>query len=143
MLRWPQAFAGGFIHKAPFIVHRNALALVILTVSVCMCVCVCVCVGQRKSLDPFVNELFQLVSGYVFVACFEVQYGAVIAVHFGVIELFMSTGYLYVCVHLCGFLGYVVSIMGRRRSLPHIHSADWGARNQAERQAVNFVVQGV
>ncbi|KAL2079283.1 hypothetical protein ACEWY4_025027 [Coilia grayii] len=37
---------------------------------------------------------------------------------------------------------YVVSIMGRRRVLPHINSADWGVRNQAERQAVNFVVQG-
>ncbi|TSN12228.1 HAUS augmin-like complex subunit 3 [Bagarius yarrelli] len=37
--------------------------------------------------------------------------------------------------------GYVKSIMGRRRFLPHIHSSDWGIRNQAERQAVNFVVQ--
>ncbi|KAJ8382233.1 hypothetical protein SKAU_G00030110 [Synaphobranchus kaupii] len=42
----------------------------------------------------------------------------------------------------CFSTGYVVSIMGRRRSLPHIHSADWAIRNQAERQAVNFVVQG-
>ncbi|XP_062373188.1 DNA polymerase nu [Sardina pilchardus] len=42
----------------------------------------------------------------------------------------------------CHSQGYVVSIMGRRRSLPHIHSADWATRNQAERQAVNFVVQG-
>ncbi|XP_063042605.1 DNA polymerase nu-like [Engraulis encrasicolus] len=32
--------------------------------------------------------------------------------------------------------------MGRRRSLPHVNSADWGVRMQAERQAVNFVVQG-
>ncbi|XP_077084260.1 DNA polymerase nu-like isoform X2 [Siphateles boraxobius] len=38
--------------------------------------------------------------------------------------------------------GFVKSIMGRRRSLPHIHSADWSLRNQAERQAVNFVLQG-
>lgn len=38
--------------------------------------------------------------------------------------------------------GYVKSIMGRRRSLPHIRSTDWAIRNQAERQAVNFVVQG-
>uniref|UniRef100_A0A667YS45 Polymerase (DNA directed) nu n=1 Tax=Myripristis murdjan TaxID=586833 RepID=A0A667YS45_9TELE len=37
---------------------------------------------------------------------------------------------------------HVLSIMGRRRSLPNIHSADWGIRMQAERQAVNFVVQG-
>ncbi|XP_054603667.2 DNA polymerase nu isoform X2 [Nothobranchius furzeri] len=38
--------------------------------------------------------------------------------------------------------GYVVSIMGRRRNLPNIHSPDWAVRMQAERQAVNFVVQG-
>ncbi|XP_051755367.1 DNA polymerase nu-like [Ctenopharyngodon idella] len=38
--------------------------------------------------------------------------------------------------------GFVKSIMGRRRPLPHIHSADWSLRNQAERQAVNFVLQG-
>ncbi|XP_076829841.1 DNA polymerase nu isoform X2 [Brachyhypopomus gauderio] len=45
-------------------------------------------------------------------------------------------------VQHCHKHGYVKSIMGRRRSLPHIHSTDWGTRNQAERQAVNFVVQG-
>ncbi|KAM9717512.1 DNA polymerase nu [Menidia menidia] len=38
--------------------------------------------------------------------------------------------------------GYVLSIMGRRRTLPNIDSPDWGLRMQAERQAVNFVVQG-
>ncbi|XP_031612704.1 DNA polymerase nu isoform X1 [Oreochromis aureus] len=38
--------------------------------------------------------------------------------------------------------GYVLSIMGRRRNLPNINSPDWGIRMQAERQAVNFVVQG-
>lgn len=32
--------------------------------------------------------------------------------------------------------------MGRRRTLPNINSPDWGIRMQAERQAVNFVVQG-
>ncbi|CAG5959797.1 unnamed protein product [Menidia menidia] len=37
---------------------------------------------------------------------------------------------------------YVLSIMGRRRTLPNIDSPDWGLRMQAERQAVNFVVQG-
>ncbi|TNN72015.1 DNA polymerase nu [Liparis tanakae] len=37
---------------------------------------------------------------------------------------------------------HVLSIMGRRRSLPNIDSPDWGLRMQAERQAVNFVVQG-
>ncbi|XP_066537770.1 DNA polymerase nu isoform X2 [Hoplias malabaricus] len=45
-------------------------------------------------------------------------------------------------VQHCHKYGYVRSIMGRRRSLPHVHSTDWGIRNQAERQAVNFVVQG-
>ncbi|KAK3567699.1 hypothetical protein QTP86_021632 [Hemibagrus guttatus] len=45
-------------------------------------------------------------------------------------------------VQHCHKYGYVKSIMGRHRSLPHIHSTDWGIRNQAERQAVNFVVQG-
>ncbi|KAM4714500.1 DNA polymerase nu [Anableps anableps] len=38
--------------------------------------------------------------------------------------------------------GYAVSLMGRRRNLPNINSPDWGIRMQAERQAVNFVVQG-
>uniref|UniRef100_A0A672RWP1 DNA-directed DNA polymerase n=1 Tax=Sinocyclocheilus grahami TaxID=75366 RepID=A0A672RWP1_SINGR len=42
----------------------------------------------------------------------------------------------------CHIHGFVKSIMGRRRSLPHIHSTDWSLRNQAERQAVNFVLQG-
>ncbi|XP_026209305.1 DNA polymerase nu [Anabas testudineus] len=42
----------------------------------------------------------------------------------------------------CHKQGYVLSIMGRRRSLPNIQSLDWGIRMQAERQAVNFVVQG-
>ncbi|XP_057219372.1 DNA polymerase nu [Triplophysa rosa] len=42
----------------------------------------------------------------------------------------------------CHKHGFVKSIMGRRRCLPHIHSADWSLRNQAERQAVNFVLQG-
>uniref|UniRef100_A0A3Q4MBF9 Polymerase (DNA directed) nu n=1 Tax=Neolamprologus brichardi TaxID=32507 RepID=A0A3Q4MBF9_NEOBR len=37
--------------------------------------------------------------------------------------------------------GYVLSIMGRRRNLPNINSPDWAIRMQAERQAVNFVVQ--
>ncbi|KAF0029208.1 hypothetical protein F2P81_018313 [Scophthalmus maximus] len=37
--------------------------------------------------------------------------------------------------------GYVLSIMGRRRTLPNISSPDWGIRMQAERQAVNFTVQ--
>ncbi|XP_047423207.1 DNA polymerase nu [Sciurus carolinensis] len=38
--------------------------------------------------------------------------------------------------------GYVASIMGRRRPLPRIHAQDQQLRAQAERQAVNFMVQG-
>lgn len=38
--------------------------------------------------------------------------------------------------------GYVASIMGRRRPLPGIRAWDPQLRAQAERQAVNFVVQG-
>ncbi|XP_030194862.1 DNA polymerase nu isoform X1 [Gadus morhua] len=50
--------------------------------------------------------------------------------------------FIQTTVQQCHQQGYVVSIMGRRRALPLIHSADWGVRMQAERQAVNFVVQG-
>ncbi|XP_074086024.1 DNA polymerase nu [Macrotis lagotis] len=42
----------------------------------------------------------------------------------------------------CQHKGYVVSIMGRRRPLPNIKAKDYRLRTQAERQAVNFVVQG-
>ncbi|XP_036620978.1 DNA polymerase nu [Trichosurus vulpecula] len=42
----------------------------------------------------------------------------------------------------CHHKGYVVSIMGRRRPLPNINAKDYRLRTQAERQAVNFVVQG-
>uniref|UniRef100_A0A8C0HYK8 DNA polymerase nu n=1 Tax=Balaenoptera musculus TaxID=9771 RepID=A0A8C0HYK8_BALMU len=42
----------------------------------------------------------------------------------------------------CHQTGYVVSIMGRRRPLPRIRARDPQLRAQAERQAVNFVVQG-
>nr|XP_020495986.1 DNA polymerase nu [Labrus bergylta] len=45
-------------------------------------------------------------------------------------------------IQQCHKQGYVLSIMGRRRTLPNINSPDWGIRMQAERQAVNFVVQG-
>uniref|UniRef100_A0A8K9UYN0 Polymerase (DNA directed) nu n=1 Tax=Oncorhynchus mykiss TaxID=8022 RepID=A0A8K9UYN0_ONCMY len=50
--------------------------------------------------------------------------------------------FIHTTIQQCHKRGYVVSIMGRRRTLPHIHSTDWGVRMQAERQAVNFVVQG-
>ncbi|XP_037685186.1 DNA polymerase nu isoform X2 [Choloepus didactylus] len=42
----------------------------------------------------------------------------------------------------CHQTGYVTSIMGRRRALPQIWAQDPQLRAQAERQAVNFVVQG-
>ncbi|XP_008149192.3 DNA polymerase nu [Eptesicus fuscus] len=42
----------------------------------------------------------------------------------------------------CHQTGYVASIMGRRRPLPRIHAQNQQLRAQAERQAVNFVVQG-
>uniref|UniRef100_A0A669NZE1 DNA polymerase nu n=1 Tax=Phasianus colchicus TaxID=9054 RepID=A0A669NZE1_PHACC len=42
----------------------------------------------------------------------------------------------------CQNKGYVVSIMGRKRLLANINSEDYKLRTQAERQAVNFVVQG-
>lgn len=50
-----------------------------------------------------------------------------------------------VCLSCCfsfGRPGYVVSVMGRRRHLPRIRERDPQLRAQAERQAVNFVVQG-
>ncbi len=37
---------------------------------------------------------------------------------------------------------HVKTLLGRRRRLPTIHSTSWGLRGEAERQAVNSVVQG-
>ncbi|CAM2113575.1 unnamed protein product [Caretta caretta] len=45
-------------------------------------------------------------------------------------------------IEQCHNEGYVVSIMGRKRHLPNINARDYRLRAQAERQAVNFVVQG-
>nr|XP_014434825.1 DNA polymerase nu isoform X2 [Pelodiscus sinensis] len=45
-------------------------------------------------------------------------------------------------IEQCHNEGYVVSIMGRKRHLPNISAQDYRLRTQAERQAVNFVVQG-
>ncbi|NXC41068.1 DPOLN polymerase, partial [Penelope pileata] len=45
-------------------------------------------------------------------------------------------------VEQCRDKGYVVSIMGRKRPLANINAQDYKLRTQAERQAVNFVVQG-
>ena len=41
------------------------------------------------------------------------------------------------------YIGYVTTIFGRRRLLPGINSADPHLRSQSERQAVNFVIQGM
>uniref|UniRef100_A0A8C5T703 DNA-directed DNA polymerase n=1 Tax=Malurus cyaneus samueli TaxID=2593467 RepID=A0A8C5T703_9PASS len=45
-------------------------------------------------------------------------------------------------IEQCRNKGYVVSIMGRKRPLANINAQDYKQRTQAERQAVNFVVQG-
>ena len=45
-------------------------------------------------------------------------------------------------LQLCKAKGYVVTIAGRKRFLPAIHSVDKSAQSQAERQAVNTVIQG-
>ncbi|XP_053313777.1 DNA polymerase nu [Spea bombifrons] len=42
----------------------------------------------------------------------------------------------------CHSKGFVTSLMGRKRHLPQINAHDYALRAQAERQAVNFVVQG-
>ena len=39
-------------------------------------------------------------------------------------------------------VSYVVTILGRKRFLPAINSMDKSAQSQAERQAVNTVIQG-
>ncbi|XP_066024772.1 DNA polymerase nu-like isoform X3 [Pocillopora verrucosa] len=45
-------------------------------------------------------------------------------------------------IESCQRKGYVSTILNRRRWLPHIKSFDFTQRSQAERQAVNFIVQG-
>uniref|UniRef100_A0A803JKX9 Polymerase (DNA directed) nu n=1 Tax=Xenopus tropicalis TaxID=8364 RepID=A0A803JKX9_XENTR len=45
-------------------------------------------------------------------------------------------------IQQCQNTGFVVSLMGRKRPLPHITATDFSLRTQAERQAVNFVIQG-
>ena len=39
-------------------------------------------------------------------------------------------------------VGYISTILKRRRWFQHIKAMEFGLRSQAERQAVNFVVQG-
>ncbi|KAM8940344.1 DNA polymerase nu [Pelodytes ibericus] len=45
-------------------------------------------------------------------------------------------------IRQCHNQGFVVSLMGRKRPLPQINSQNYSLRAQAERQAVNFVIQG-
>ena len=45
-------------------------------------------------------------------------------------------------IEFCKRRGFVVTISGRKRFLPAIHSVDKSTQNQAERQAVNTVIQG-
>jgi len=45
-------------------------------------------------------------------------------------------------IQSCKARGYVVTMSGRKRFLPAIHSVDKIAQSQAERQAVNTVIQG-
>jgi len=45
-------------------------------------------------------------------------------------------------IQSCKTRGYVVTMSGRKRFLPAIHSVDKSAQSQAERQAVNTVIQG-
>uniref|UniRef100_A0A8C4N1U9 DNA-directed DNA polymerase family A palm domain-containing protein n=1 Tax=Eptatretus burgeri TaxID=7764 RepID=A0A8C4N1U9_EPTBU len=44
--------------------------------------------------------------------------------------------------HCCRNTGYAISLLGRKRWLPQINSPSFQLRAQAERQAVNFTVQG-
>lgn len=43
----------------------------------------------------------------------------------------------------CQKKGYLFSVGGRRRLFPTIHSSDVAIRAHAERQAINFVIQGI
>lgn len=45
-------------------------------------------------------------------------------------------------VQSCKEKGYIVTLLGRKRFLPGIHSQNIHARSQAERQAVNSTIQG-
>ncbi|XP_028518667.1 DNA polymerase nu-like [Exaiptasia diaphana] len=46
------------------------------------------------------------------------------------------------CIEECKKNGYVCTIFKRKRWFPHINAPQFNLRAQAERQAVNFVVQG-
>lgn len=50
--------------------------------------------------------------------------------------------FLQQCIQKALSDGYVTTIMGRRRAIPEIHSANMNTRNLGERLAINSVVQG-
>ncbi|KAH9524927.1 hypothetical protein Btru_028298 [Bulinus truncatus] len=56
---------------------------------------------------------------------------------FPAIEAFIKT-----CWHYAREHGYTETISGRKRYFPHINSSSQNLRSQAQRQAVNFCVQG-
>jgi DNA polymerase nu len=50
--------------------------------------------------------------------------------------------FIHRTIEYCQKHGHVVSLLGRKRFLPSIHSKNHMERSHSERQAVNFVVQG-
>ena len=54
----------------------------------------------------------------------------------------MMRKYISSTVESCRENGYIVTLLGRKRYLPGIHSPNIHARSQAERQAVNSTIQG-
>nr|XP_053657087.1 DNA polymerase nu-like [Cherax quadricarinatus] len=52
-------------------------------------------------------------------------------------------GYMRYVVDLCKAQGFLTTIFNRRRFFPGIMSQDSAIQAQAERQAVNFIIQGV
>lgn len=50
--------------------------------------------------------------------------------------------FISTAVQSCKENGYIVTLLGRKRFLPGIHSQNIHARSQAERQAVNSTIQG-
>ena len=50
--------------------------------------------------------------------------------------------FIMTTINECRDKGYIVTMLGRKRFLPHINSTDINKRSQAERQAVNSTIQG-
>ncbi|XP_075050309.1 DNA polymerase nu isoform X3 [Mixophyes fleayi] len=59
------------------------------------------------------------------------------------LQRYKVSNFTHKVIEQCHNKGFVVSLMGRKRPLPHIHSKNYRFRAQAERQAVNFVIQGL